>query len=134
MLLPLISALIIVVIGAILFWVIDKFVWNVTARQPSHNSRGSSNLSCRNPAAIVAGAWGGILGGRRPSIDSFHEFYFAEPGIQRLPRAHQIRPRLDADELHAGSLVRVYQVTVVFVADVGPEIIQQGFHDRHHFV
>jgi hypothetical protein len=29
MLLPLISALIIVVIGAILFWVIDKFVWNL---------------------------------------------------------------------------------------------------------
>jgi hypothetical protein len=29
MLLPLISALIIVVIGAILFWVIDKFVWSL---------------------------------------------------------------------------------------------------------
>jgi hypothetical protein len=29
MLLPIISALIIVVIGAILFWVIDKFVWNL---------------------------------------------------------------------------------------------------------
>jgi hypothetical protein len=29
MLLPLISALIIVVIGAILFWVIDRFVWNL---------------------------------------------------------------------------------------------------------
>jgi hypothetical protein len=60
----------------------------------------------------------------------FLPFYFAEPSIQRLPRAHQTRPRLDADELHAGSLVRVYQATVVFVADVRPDIIQDRFHDR----
>jgi hypothetical protein len=66
--------------------------------------------------------------GRR--LLQFLPFYFAEASIQRLPRAHQTRPRLDADELHAGSLVRVYQVTVVFVFDVRPDIIQDRFHDR----
>jgi hypothetical protein len=69
------------------------------------------------------------LGGRRRLLQ-FLPFYFAEPSIQRLPRAHQTGPRLDADELRASSLVRVYQVTIVLVADVSPEIVQQCFHDR----
>ena len=66
--------------------------------------------------------------GRR--LLQFLPFYFAEASIQRLPRAHQTRPRLDADDLHAGSLVRVYQVTVVFVFDVRRDMIQDRFHDR----
>ena len=69
-----------------------------------------------------------LTGGRR--LLQFFPFYFVQPSIQRLPRAHQTRPRPDADELHAGSLIRVYQVTVVFVADVSPDIIQDRSHDR----
>jgi hypothetical protein len=69
-----------------------------------------------------------LAGGRR--LLQFLPFYFAQPSIQRLPRAHQTRPRPDADELHAGSLIRVYKVTVVFVADVSPDIIQDRSHDR----
>jgi hypothetical protein len=47
----------------------------------------------------------GLAGERR--LLQFLPFYFAEPGIQYLPHAHQTGPNLDADELHAGSLVRV---------------------------
>jgi hypothetical protein len=37
---------------------------------------------------------------------------------------------MEADPLCASSFVRVQQVAIVLIADVGPEIIQQCFHDR----
>ena len=72
--------------------------------------------------------WAPELGGRW-RLFKFLPFNFAEPKIQRLPCGHQIRPRLDADELHAGSLVRVHKASIILVADVGPETIQYRFHD-----
>jgi hypothetical protein len=42
--------------------------------------------------------------------------------------ARKIRPSLQADPLCAGSLVRVHQGAIVFVTNVGPEVIQQRFH------
>jgi hypothetical protein len=55
MILVLINALIIVVIGAILFWVIDRFVWNIQLANLLKNSHGA-DLSCWNPATIATGA------------------------------------------------------------------------------
>jgi hypothetical protein len=70
MILVLINALIIVVIGAILFWVIDRFVWNIQLANLLKNSHGA-DLSCWNPATIATGARRIVVlaGGRKKSPD-----------------------------------------------------------------
>ena len=55
-------------------------------------------------------------------------------GIDRpsiLICACRIKPCLKADLLNAGFLVRVHQASIVLVADVSPEIIQQGLHEHY---
>jgi hypothetical protein len=54
MLLVLISVLIIIVVGAIAFYPIDRFV-PTGGSQPAQNP-GRFDLSCRNSAAVVTGA------------------------------------------------------------------------------
>jgi hypothetical protein len=66
----------------------------------------------------------------RRRLLQFLPFNFAEASIQRLPCGHQIKPCLDADELNAGFLVRVHKASIVLVADVGLQIIQDRFHKR----
>jgi hypothetical protein len=63
MLLVLLNVLIIVVIGALLSYLIDRFVRR-TAGKSAQDSCGF-DLPCGNPAAIVASAWYRILGGRK---------------------------------------------------------------------
>jgi hypothetical protein len=67
---------------------------------------------------------------RPAAAPSFLPFNFAEASIQRLPRGHQTRPCLDADELNAGFLVRAHKASIVLVTGVGPQIIQGRFHKR----
>jgi hypothetical protein len=105
-------------VGAALVLFVDKFDPDVMMAK----SLKFKIAAIRSCFVLALGGWRRLL--------QFLPFDFAEPGIQRLACAHQTRPRPDADELHAGSFIRVYQVTVVFVADVSPNIIQDRFHDR----
>jgi hypothetical protein len=70
----------------------------------------------------------GVLSGRR-RLFQFLPLDLAEPNIQSLPCAHQTRPRLAADELHAGSIIGVHEVSTFVVADVSAESIKQRLHD-----
>ena len=68
--------------------------------------------------------------GRRRLLQ-FLPFNFAKPGSQRLPCGRNINPSLAADLLCTSSLVRVNEVTIVLVADVSPEVIQNRFHGHN---
>jgi hypothetical protein len=53
---------------------------------------------------------------------------FAQLGGQRPVCARNIRPHPEAYFLFAGSLVRVNQVAIILVVDVGPNVVQQHLH------
>jgi hypothetical protein len=123
-----IYSFIIGLVGAALFLFVDKY-----ERDGMVANLQVFGASCRrrsNPAQIAAVRhWVVLAPRRRRRLLQFLPFNLAEPNIQRLPCGHQIRPHLNADELHAGSLVRVHKASIILVADVGPEIIQNRFHD-----
>jgi hypothetical protein len=62
--------------------------------------------------------------GRRRRIFQFLPFNFAEIRSRRLPCCRNINPSPTADPLCAGSLVRVNKVSIVLVADVGPDVVR----------
>ena len=66
--------------------------------------------------------------GTRGRLLQFFPLNFAELHSHCFLRTGRIGPSFEADPLRAASLICVNKVTVVLVAEVSPEIIQQRFH------